>query len=507
MKKAIDKAIATGLPIARDVALWFDKRLYISHVWEHTAAHAVPKSAASWFYVFGSATMLCLILQLITGTLLAFVFVPSGAEAFTTLQHLTFEQELGWVLRAVHNWGSLFMVFIMALHMTQVFLFGAYKYPREMTWITGVLLLFVTLALAFTGQTMRFDQDAYWGLGIVAAITGRSPQFGQNAVQLVLGGPLISGETLSRFFSVHVFILPGTILAILSLHLRLVLVKGINEYPTPGKLVKKETYDKDYEEILKKEGVPFFPAAISKDLVAGALVIFGILFCVLVFGAKGPEGPPDPAYIDTIPRPDFPFLWLFALAALLPDWMEDAFLLGFPPLIAVILLILPFISNVGEKSWRRRPLAVMTVIFIWLSLGMLTYLGKTAPWSPVMKAWSSTPIAPEYLEGRTPLELQGALVLQNMQCRNCHAIGGDGGKRGPDLGEVGARLNRDQLIRQVIQGGGNMPAYGKNLSPAQVDALVTYMVSLRPHNEPPARDSTIPAVPGVQKSEKHEHAE
>ena len=500
--KAIDKAIEKVLPVAQGVALWVDRRLYISTIWEHTAAHAVPKSAASWFYVFGSATMLCLILQLITGTLLAFVYVPSGAEAYTTLEYMTWHQWVGWELRAIHNWGSLFMVFIMALHMTQVFLFGAYKYPREMTWITGVLLLFVTLALAFTGQTMRFDQDAYWGLGIVAAITGRSPVIGSEAVHLVLGGPIISGATLSRFFSVHVFILPGTILALLSMHLRLVLVKGINEYPKPGDLVEKETYDAKYAEIIKKEGVPFFPAAISKDLVAGAIVIFGILFCVFFFGAKGPEGPPDPVYIDTIPRPDFPFLWLFAMAALLPDWMEDIFLLGVGPIIAGILFLLPFVSNVGEKSWRRRPLAVITVIFIWLSLGMLTYLGKTSPWSPVMKAWSGTPIAAEYLVDRTPLELQGALVLQNMQCRNCHAIGGLGGTRGPDLGEVGARLNRDQLIRQVIQGGGNMPAYGKNLSPAQVDALVTYMVSLHPPHEAPARNSTFPAEPGKPSGEK-----
>lgn len=495
---AIEKAIKTVLPVARNAALWVDKRLYISYVWEHTAAHAVPKSAASWFYVFGSATMLCLIIQLITGSLLAFVYVPSGAEAYTTLQHLTFEQELGWVLRAIHNWGSLFMVFIMMLHMTQVFLFGAYKYPREMTWITGVFLLFVTLGLAFTGQTMRFDQDAYWGLGIVASITGRSPVMGQNAVQLVLGGPVISGETLSRFFAVHVFILPGTILALLSIHLRLVLTKGINEYPTPGKLVKKETYDKEYDEIIKKEGVPFFPDAIAKDLVAAAIVIFGILFCVFYFGPKGPEGPPDPSYIDTIPRPDFPFLWLFALAALLPAWMEDIFLLGIGPILAVILLTLPFVSNTGEKSWRRRPVAVLTVVFVWLSLGILTYLGKTSPWSPVMKAWSSDPIHAKYLEGRTPLELQGAAVLQYMQCRNCHSIGEIGGKRGPDLSGVGTRLTRDQLIRQVIQGSGNMPAYGKNLSPQEVEALVSYMVTLRPHNELPARDSTFPAVPPVQ---------
>ena len=113
-----------------------------------------------------------------------------------------------------------------------------------------------------------------------------------------------------------------------------------------------------------------------------------------------------------------------------------------------------------------------------------------------MTAWTSDPTPAEFLKGRTPLELQGALVLQNKQCRNCHSLDGIGGQRGPDLSRVATKLTKDQLIRQVIQGGGNMPAYGKNLSPAEVDALVAFMMTLHPTNELPARDSTTPAQPG-----------
>ena len=127
------------------------------------------------------------------------------------------------------------MVAIMALHMTQVFLFGAFKYPRELTWISGVVLLFCTLGMAFTGQVLRFDQDAYWGLGIGASIMGL---LRSNIVHLMLAGPIIAGETLSRFFTLHVFIIPGLIIALISLHLRLVLAKGINQYPTPGTLAE-----------------------------------------------------------------------------------------------------------------------------------------------------------------------------------------------------------------------------------------------------------------------------
>ena len=484
--------------IARSAFLWVDDRLHIAKLYESTAGHHVPQSSGSWFYVFGSATLLCFMIQLATGIMLAMVYVPSAAESYTTLQYLTYQQDLGWFLRAVHYWGSNFMVGIMLLHMTQVFLFGAYKYPREITWITGLALLGLTLGLAFTGQVMRFDEDAYWGLGIGAAILGRVPFLGEQMVNMMLGGPIIASETLSRFFALHVFVLPGGVLALVSIHLRMVLTKGISEYPQPGVLVRRETYDKEYAAILKKEGVPFFPKAISKDLVASAVVIFAILACAVIFGPKGPTGPPDPVQIDTLPRPDFYFLWIFAIAALMPDWMESVALLGGPVLIGLLLIALPFFNGTGERSWRRRPVAVMTVILVYVALGLLTYLGHTSPWSPDMDAWKGDPTPEQFIRGRSPLELQGSVVVQFMQCRNCHAIDGIGGHRGPDLADVGARLTKDQLIRQVIQGGGNMPAYGKNLSPDQVDAVVAFMVSLRPPGIPAARDSSQPGRPPME---------
>jgi ubiquinol-cytochrome c reductase cytochrome b subunit len=476
----------------RRAAVWLDDRLHLTALYASTAGHEVPKSAGSWFYVFGSATLLCFMIQIITGACLAFVYIPSTNEAWTSLQYLNHAQFWGWYLRAVHNWGSNFMVAIMTLHMIQVFLFGAYKYPRELTWVSGVFLLICTLAMAFTGQVMRFDQDAYWGLTIGASITGRVPLIGAQLVHLLLAGPIIAGETLSRFFTLHVFIIPGLIIAIVSMHLRLVLTKGINEYPRPGRPVHRGTYDAEYAEILRKEGVPFVPHAIGKDLIFAAVVIIGILGCALAFGPKGPGGPPNPTLVDTNPRPDFYFLSIFAALALLPDWMEVLILFVAPALIFIFLLALPFISGTGEKSATRRPVAVLSVLLILLVIGVLTYMGETSPWSPHMSAWSGNSIPPQYVKGRTPLELRGALVFQNKQCRNCHALGGEGGERGPALDAVATRLTKDEMVRQVIQGGGNMPAYGKKLSPAEVEALVSFMQTLRPHGVPPVQPSDKP---------------
>lgn len=275
----------------KNIGLWVDERLHVSKLFESTAGHHIPRNASSWFYVFGSATLLCFIIQVLTGICLALVYVPSASEAYSTLEYLTYQQDLGWFLRAMHNHGSNFMVSIMLLHMTQVFLWGAFKYPRELTWISGCVLLILVLGMAFTGQVLRFDEDAYWGLGIGAAIMGRVPILGEQLVHLMLGGPIIAGETLSRFFSLHVFVIPGIIIGLIALHLRLVLTKGINEYPKPGVLVNRKTYDAQYEKLIKKDGIPFVPDGIDKDLLAAAIVIGGILFCSIVFGAKGPSGP------------------------------------------------------------------------------------------------------------------------------------------------------------------------------------------------------------------------
>ena len=161
------------------------------------------------------------------------------------------------------------------------------------------------------------------------------------------------------------------------------------------------------------------------------------------------------------------------------------------PLIATILLVgLPFYANQGEKHFSRRPISILVVLLTYLGLGLLTYAGLTGPWSPHMEAWSGLPTKPEFIKARTPLELQGALLFQNKQCRNCHAIGGTGGHRGPDLSAVGTRMNEPELVRQVIQGGGNMPAYGKNLSPAETTALVAFLETLHPAGQAPARDAS-----------------
>ena len=476
--------------LIRKVGEWLDLRLQLGTPIRETAQHPVPRETASWFYVFGSAALTCFMLQLVTGILLALIYVPSAGEAWNSLQTLNHGVSLGWFIRALHGWGSNFMVAIVLIHMVQVFLFGAYKFPRELTWIVGVLLLLVTLGMAFTGQVLRFDQDAYWGLGIGASIASRVPVIGPWAVNLMLGGPIIAGATLSRFFALHVFVIPGLLIAFVGVHLLMVLKLGINEWPMPGRIVRRATYLQEYHELTHKHGVPFVPEAVWKDILFSAFILLSIAACAVYFGPFGPGGQPDPTIIQTAPRPDFFFLWLYALLSFLPPSAETPILLIGPAIGIIALLALPLVAGEGEKSWRRRPIAVLTILLIAVALGTLTHLAEHTPWSPVMDAWSGQPIPAEFLQGRTALERHGALVFQAKQCHNCHSLDDKGGQRGPALDSVALRLTEDQLIRQVIQGGGNMPAYGKNLSPAETTALVAFLKTLHPANQAPARNAS-----------------
>jgi ubiquinol-cytochrome c reductase cytochrome b subunit len=476
--------------VIRKAGDWFDQRLQLGTPVRETMEHAVPRETASWFYVFGSAALTVFAFQLLTGILLAIIYVPSAGEAWNSLQILNHQVTLGWFIRALHGWGSNFMLAIVLIHMVQVFLFGAYKFPRELTWIVGILLLLMTLGMAFTGQVLRFDQDAYWGLGIGASISSRVPVLGPWLVKLMLGGPIIAGATLSRFFTMHVFVIPGSLIAFVGLHLLLVLKLGINEWPMPGRVVRRSDYLENYHNLTRKDGVPFVPYAVWKDVVFSGLILLSIAACAVYFGPFGPSGQPDPTIIQTAPRPDFFFLWLYAVLSLLPPSLETPVLLIGPAVALIVLVALPFVSGEGEKSWKRRPIAVLTILLGAVALGTFTHLASHAPWSPVMDAWSSTPVPFRFLSGRTPLERQGALVFQGKQCRNCHALDNHGGQRGPALDAVAVELTRDQLIRQVLQGGGNMPAYGKNLSPAETTALAAFLETLHPAGQAPARDAS-----------------
>src|SRR5262245_17242391 len=463
---------------------WFDARLRLRSTLLPMMRHPIPREVAGpmgWWYVFGSASLTLLLVQILSGIGLALVYVPTADKAYDSLLALNYDVTLGWFLRALHYYAGSGMVVLVLVHMTQVFLHGAYKYPRELTWVVGVVLLLCTLGMFFTGQVLRWDPDAYWGLAVAGSMAGRVPAIGPRVVELLLGGAVIGGDSLSRFSTLHVFIIPGVLLVSLAVHLWLVIKCGISAPPVPGQIVDPRGYDAAYHEELKRDGVPFFGDALLKDIFFSSLAVIIVVILAALLGPKGPSGPPDPTLGGANPRPEWPFLWLFALLSLSPPEAETFIILVFPMLLIGVLFLVPFLSNRGERAPSRRPVAVLAVVVIYAVLAALTFEGATAPWSPDMTAWSAAAVPVRMIERSTPLELQGAVMFQNKNCRNCHALDNIGGLRGPDLTTVGARLTHDQLVDQVSNGtpgGGNMPAYGRQIKPEEMTALVDFLVSL-----------------------------
>lgn len=459
--------------------LWreFDDRTGLSKILGPVLAHPVPPDAR-WYYVFGSATLFAFLLQVVTGIALALAYIPSTANAYDTLQFITHQAPFGRLLRGMHYFGASAMVLLIGIHMARTFLMGAFKFPREVNWLTGVVLFVVTIVIAFTGQLLRWDQTAVWSIAVAAEQAGRLPLIGRAAARFLLAGDTWGGQTLSRFFAFHVFFIPAVIFVFVAIHLWLVLQNGISEPPKPGRPVDRRTYRAWYHALLKREGRPFWPDAAWRDIVFGVTMITGVVLAALVFGPPELGKPPDPTIIEADPRPDWYLLWYFGLFALLPPQLENYFIV-FAPLVAlIVLLLVPLVSNQGERSPARRPWAVAFVLVICLMIASLWITGAQSPWSP---NFSARPLPAKIVGATTGPITVGARLFYDKGCEFCHSIAGYGGMRGPDLTTVGDRLTSAQMTWRILNGGVNMPAFAGNMTPDQLDALLAFLKSRTAH--------------------------
>jgi ubiquinol-cytochrome c reductase cytochrome b subunit len=451
---------------------WFDDRSGFSALMGPLLEHPVPRGAR-WAYVFGSATLFAFIVQVITGIALATSYVTSSGEAYDSLQFITHDP-IGYLLRGMHYYGASAMVLIVGIHMAQVFLYGAYKFPREMNWLTGVLLLGITIAMGFTGQLLRWDDIAVWSIFVAASQAARVPVVGGGLAHFIIAGDQIGGATLSRFFAFHVFFIPAVIFLVIGLHLVLVVYHGISEPPKPGQPVDPKTYRAWYHDYLKREGVPFWPDAVWRDVVFGVGVVLAIMLLALFFGPPELGRPPDPSNVEAYPRPDWYFLWIFAALALLPASVEDYVIVIGPLIMGGLLFALPFISNRGERSVRRRPWAAAIVIMVVLMIGSLWITGIRAPWSP---AFAAKPLGPDVVPATSAQVQRGAQLFHAQGCQYCHSFAGQGGNRGPNLTRVADRLTPELITISIAAGRRNMPAYGNTLSSDELNAIVAFLVS------------------------------
>lgn len=211
------------------IANWFDERVGWRSIWESVFERKIPR--VNWLYTLGSATLLTVFNQGITGILLTIYYVPTPDHAYDSVQYITTQVSAGWLIRGLHHWGASAMVLLTFLHMLRVLFLGSYKFPREVTWFTGVALFIITIGFGFTGYLLPWDQKAYWATTVGTRIIGVIPVIGDSLLRIVRGGEGISPLTLTRFFGVHVWVLPLTLLILLGIHLYLVISIGISEMP------------------------------------------------------------------------------------------------------------------------------------------------------------------------------------------------------------------------------------------------------------------------------------
>lgn len=218
--------------MANKAYTWIDERMGLTAIYNTVLDRNVPK--VNWWYTLGSASLFLFVMQGVTGIFLMIYYVPSPENAYNSIQFIMNDVSYGWLIRGIHHWGATLMVLVVFAHMLRTFFFGAYKFPREITWVTGVVLLFATLGMGFTGYLLPWNQRSYWATTVGTEIPGTVPLIGRFFTQVLRGGADLSAVTLTRFFAVHVWFLPLIIIAMIGTHMYLVIRIGISSVPKKG---------------------------------------------------------------------------------------------------------------------------------------------------------------------------------------------------------------------------------------------------------------------------------
>ncbi len=323
----------------------------------------------SWLHTLGFTALLLLVVQMASGILLLFYYKPGALTAYNSVKFITEKVTLGWLFRQLHVWGAHFIVAFLFLHLLRVFFYGAYKKPRELTWMVGMGLFLTVMGFALTGYLLPWDELAYWGTVVATDSTKEVPVLGNLILQLVRGGETVSDITLTRFFAVHVALLPTVFLALISLHLFLI------RYHHIAPLTRTDEAEPSPEQILANGGKPYFPDHFKMELLIAYAAL--ALIVILAFVTKPPLGKPANPLVTPIGiKPEWYFLPVYQSLKYVPGWLgvlgNGAFVL--------FLLLLPLCDRNPERHPKRRKVAAwLGVLMIagGAGLGLLGHLADT----------------------------------------------------------------------------------------------------------------------------------
>jgi ubiquinol-cytochrome c reductase cytochrome b subunit len=426
----------------------------------------IPASSG-WHQVFGSVALFLMLIQFFTGAMLAFNYAPTPGDAYSSLRYILTEVTAGKLMRGLHHWGASMIIVIVVLHMVQVFLWGAYKKPREGTWVVGVILLLLTLAYGLTGYLLPWDNRAYWGTVVTTKIGATVPVMGPYVSRLLASTGDIGVVTFARFYGLHVLLLPPATMLLIVLHIYLVRRHGVA--PIPG-----------------DEGRPkksFFPEQVFKDTVA-VFIAFAILFVMAVVVRVPLERMADPTDASYIPRPEWYFLFLFQTLKAFNGPLEVVGTVVLPTLAILALIVTPFIDRSRVVRVRQRTLAAGIVVLAALGWGGLTAAAvKSTP--PQTAASQIDFSGPTQWMQLTPIQLAGVRYFRQENCETCHNVTGDTPKTGPNLLNTSKRHDSAWLMAHFMDPAAVTPhsvMKPVNLSDTALKELLALMFTLTPEN-------------------------
>jgi ubiquinol-cytochrome c reductase cytochrome b subunit len=499
---------------------WLESRTGVGRFWRAIFHRRVPVGL-NWSYTIGAAALFVLGLQTVTGILLGMNYSPSPDRAYDSILYISETVPFGSFVRGLHHWGASAMVVLVVLHLLVVFFQGAYKRPREVTWLAGVVLLLITLGFGFTGYLLPWDQKAYWATTVGTNMPGTMPFVGPELVALLRGGTELGAVALSRFYSIHVLVLPALIGLFVLMHLALVIWHGVSVPARlwhrglaglkglrrgrrgeqrsdlagvePAGVVDPElapameplpdagamTMDREHEryKAFKARGPRFWPEVIAEDAIATFVVFAVIVLFIVAFGVPT-EARADPTDTTYIPRPEWYFMFLFQLVTYFPGNLEWIGVVVIPGLFVLLLFALPFFSRGPERRAWRRPIGTAVAAVVLVGAGVLTVL-----------AYRSTPPSVVVEDGTvlTSQQLRGKQLIVQQGCMSCHVIGGQGARRGPWLDGIGQRMTAGDIHffmekPKAFNPAASMEPVIPPLTHEDVEAITQYLLTLDEKN-------------------------
>ncbi len=468
-----------------------NERWPLSAVIRWSLEEEIP-GGTSYAYIFGSCVLILFLFQVITGVWQLLYFVPTTDRGYDSLNYLRTEIPFGWLIHGLHYWGASAMIILVGLHISQVYIWGAYKNPRQLTWLIGVGNLLLTLALGFTGPVLPWDERGYWEAEVAVSSAGTIPLIGTLARNLLSGGTALGQMTVSRFFFLHVAILPGILIAFVILHL-----VAFRKFGISG----------PWDEAKRKLTGLFWPDQIFKDGIVVTLIFVGLVG-LSAYWPPPYSGPLDVLETFYVPKPEWYFLFFYQTLKAFHGVFEPIGTIGIPLIVTLLFLFLPFYDQSPERNPARRPVAMICFfIFIaWvITMAIIGYDSHPGIASEGTSKISTASLQASKVSSGDPAAQVSATVKQGEQlfnslgCIGCHTIKGRGGVVGPALTpQLLQGKTRQWLITQIRNPRSHnpstiMPAFS-SATGQQINDIVDFLLGVV-QGKPVIRGPVVKAPP------------